>query len=532
MSIKQSIIWVILGFIALIGINTFVGLSSSQKLGGLLNYISGPAWNAADGAMEGQIGLEAQIIALQKLYYREKTFAEVQAHFNDAIAMEEDALGRMKNSGLMSSATTARLDQLLAQYHQTRSALLAKLQAGSEAGTEYQQLNALMDQLLIFIGEMEEEADGKVESETGNVEELQSSARIQMLGALVVSIVLAAIIFMFANKIILEPISRVTDNLHELASGSGDLTARLSGENQKTEVGRLSYAFNVFVEKLQNLIGQAQQSNKSLTDASVQITQSIEQTAKGIDVQFSEISHVVTAVDQISSMLNKVVDAAVQASDASIQATNTTGAGNNVVASAQQGVDEVVKEVDKASQVISDLVSDSRNIGSMLEVIRSIAEQTNLLALNAAIEAARAGESGRGFAVVADEVRSLASRTQESTKAIETIIANLTNGSSKAVEVMEDAQQKALVIKARISDTSHAFSNIVVAVDQIQKMNTQIARATEEEKTSMQQITGSMNTILQQARRNHDAGEQVSRSREHLEREARRLDGLLREFRT
>lgn len=532
MSIKRSIIWVIVGFVALIGINTFVGLNVSQKLGGLLNYISGPAWNAADGAMEGQIGLEAQIIVLQKLYYREKTFAEVKSHFDEALAMEEDALGRMKESGLMGNATVTKLNQLLAEFHRTRDALLGKLQAGGEAAAEYEQLNNLMDQLLSFIGEMEEEADGKVESETGNVAALQSAAKIKLLSAFSVSIILSVIIFLFANKVIMQPISRVTDNLSELASGTGDLTARLSGENQHTEVGRLSFAFNRFVEKLQNLIGQAQQSNQSLTDASVQITSSIDQAAKGIDVQFAEISHVASAVDQISSMLNKVVDAAVQASDASVQATTTTGAGNDVVASAQQGVDEVVKEVDKASHVISELVADSRNIGSMLEVIRSIAEQTNLLALNAAIEAARAGESGRGFAVVADEVRSLASRTQESTKAIEVIIANLTSGSSKAVDVMGDAQQKALVIKERISDTSHAFSNIVVAVDQIQKMNTEIARATEEEKTSMQQITGSMNTILQQARRNHDAGEQVSRSREHLEKESRRLDGLLRGFRT
>ena len=98
---------------------------------------------------------------------------------------------------------------------------------------------------------MEEEADGKVESETGNVAELQSTAKIKLLSAFVVSIILAVVIFLFANKVIMQPISRVTDNLSELASGSGDLTARLSGENPHTEVGRLSYAFNRFVEKLQ-----------------------------------------------------------------------------------------------------------------------------------------------------------------------------------------------------------------------------------------------------------------------------------------
>lgn len=532
MNIKQSIMLLVVGFVALIGINTFVGFSASQKLGGLLNYISGPAWNAADGAMEGQIGLEAQIIVLQKLYYNEKTMAEVQGQLDAAIAMENEALGRMKESGLMGQETVGKLNQQLQTYHATRTALITKLQAGTAAADEYAQLNNQLDALLAFIGEMEEEADSKVESETGNVADLQSAASLKLFSALLISVVMAGLIAVFANKMIVQPVSRVTENLHELASGSGDLTARLPNENPTTELGQLAHAFNRFVEKLQLLISQAQSSNHTLTATSVQITQSITKAAQGCDAQLREISQVATAVDSISNTLNQVAEAAVGANQASTDATSITSAGNKIVASAQQGVDEVVQEVDNASRVISGLVVDSRNIGAMLEVIRSIAEQTNLLALNAAIEAARAGETGRGFAVVADEVRSLASRTQESTKAIETIITNLTTGSSKAVEVMNGAQQKALVIKERIANTSEAFANIVSAVDQIRQMNSQIERASEEEKHSMQLITGSMDTILQQAQQNYEAGERASQSRDHLEQEIHKLDGLLRVFRT
>ncbi len=532
MTIKNSVLLSFWGFLLITGVSTWVGYTTTSQLGNLLNYISGPAWNAADGAMEGQIGLESQIIILQKVYHKEMSTSEAAPILEDAIAMEEGALGRMKGSNLIADKTIAEMEKYLQVFHQSRERLWSNLKNNQPTETEFKNLNNQIVKLLSFIGEMEEEADSKVENETKNVAALQQNAKLALLMVLLAGMGLSIAFMFFARLYVVKPIQSVTDNLQELSSGESDLTVRLKISDKKNEMNQLSLYFNKFVERIQKLVNQAQTSNNSLLAASTQISHFIEKSAAGSATQLNEISRVADSINKIAAALEKVGDAANDANRSSEKAVNTTHSGNAIVVSAEEGVDDIVSEVENASKVIAALVTDSQNISSMLEIIRSIAEQTNLLALNAAIEAARAGESGRGFAVVADEVRSLASRTQESTKSIAEIISNLNSGSSKAVAVMNDAQQKAVQIKERIAKTSDAFAGIVVVVDQIKIMNAQIAAASEEEKGDMKEIRGSINTILDLARRNQEVGEEANQSRIHLDKEVQKIDNLMRQFKT
>ena len=244
-----------------------------------------------------------------------------------------------------------------------------------------------------------------------------------------------------------------------------------------------------------------------------------------------ETEQVVTAVTEMSSTAQEVASSAANAATATSAASHEAADARGVVATATRSINDLVGEVDQASQVIAQLEQETSKIGSVVEVIRGIAEQTNLLALNAAIEAARAGEQGRGFAVVADEVRSLAGRTQQSTLEINSMLQRLQAGVAQAVQVMDTSQARSQQTVQETGKIAHSLDGVASAVDTINDMNLQIATAAEEQNAVSEEINRNLVAIQHIVEQLALAAEDSERSTRDLADTGHQLNDLVSRFR-
>nr|WP_070972108.1 methyl-accepting chemotaxis protein [Vibrio sonorensis] len=160
-------------------------------------------------------------------------------------------------------------------------------------------------------------------------------------------------------------------------------------------------------------------------------------------------------------------------------------------------IELAASESQTVSENISELSSVAEQVYSIIDVIQSIAEQTNLLALNAAIEAARAGEQGRGFAVVADEVRVLASKTNESTGEISTLLNSLTERVKVSVESVERLQNEVESSKKSSEQTVATINGISESVSRTVALQGDIAHQIDNQSRNIHELREAQECLSQ-----------------------------------
>ena len=254
------------------------------------------------------------------------------------------------------------------------------------------------------------------------------------------------------------------------------------------EVGQLQLVSILLRGRLRTTLSRMKESAANIANESDDSARSVTSIHAAMGSQASEMEQVATAMTEMTASIQEVARNASVAANKAAEADDLSQKGANSALEAVSALSELNVAINNIANVVGQLEGDTRNIGQIIDVITNIADQTNLLALNAAIEAARAGEHGRGFAVVAEEVRSLASKTQSSTQQIQSLIQNLNNAVTHAVQVMQQSQQTSETSEQHVSGAIQALQTIAEQVSEMSDLNTLIATAVEEQSAVSEDI--------------------------------------------
>ncbi|MFD3318919.1 methyl-accepting chemotaxis protein [Alteromonas macleodii] len=306
---------------------------------------------------------------------------------------------------------------------------------------------------------------------------------------LVAAIFLAVIV----TRSISKPLGRINKGLSQLSKG--DLSTKLPQEGND-EFSALSAKVNSLTDSLRELVGNILEQEKRLIDITKESVELGNKSLSEVDKQREQVTVTSTNTKHVQEKSRSNLAQINEAMDALHDITKQSTDIGQLVQKSSQQVGNQAKQAESSAQIINRLDDNSRNIGSILDVIKTIAEQTNLLALNAAIEAARAGEQGRGFAVVADEVRTLANRTHDSTEEIEQMIGNLQKDAAQAVKAINAGREQAQEGVEITQQVSQQVESIREIIERLSDINEHIVADTEQQDVLLGDVAKSLNRIV------------------------------------
>jgi Methyl-accepting chemotaxis protein len=382
----------------------------------------------------------------------------------------------------------------------------------------------LFDQMNTYLKELSD-YNIKEADDTKNLNDHENViAQRVLLGIPLITLVLSIILAYFITRLIVNPLNNIVELAERVAEG--DLAIEQQAIASKDEVGKLSVAFNRMIANLHSLVLKISQSSQRVSASSeellaiteenssavTQIAATISNISTGAERQSTKIDHTTSTIEEAFASIREVSDDSTSAKVLTNKTSAATKEGLEAVNKAIDQMDRVGEASEEVQKAIDKVALSSHNINDIINVISEIAQQTNLLALNAAIEAARAGEKGSGFAVVAEEVRKLAEQSQQAAREITVLINDNQSNIENAVKTMNlgVANIKDGVITVNTAGT--AFNQISELVEQVQTQIERIAVTIQDMAVGSEQIVLSVEEIDKISNESADHVQRVSAS--------------------
>jgi len=260
------------------------------------------------------------------------------------------------------------------------------------------------------------------------------------------------------------------------------------------------------------------------TSASVsQMTTSIAHIASNTNDLTQQTRQTIEFLDDAARSLEGIVKSTDESKHLSQEAIQNTLEGQQAVEQVMGSMEKIQQTITTAVEAITKFAQRSREIDTILDVIRDITEQTSLLALNASIIAAQAGMHGRGFAVVADEIKSLATGVSTSTKDIANIVQSLQQDTNRVVQSVHEGATDVKQGMERTQQAQETLQKIITSAQQSSSVVTEIAGAlhglmttSRDVSTAMERVNAMTDDITASTREQEASTKQIDQAIGHI----------------
>ncbi|WP_454725115.1 MULTISPECIES: methyl-accepting chemotaxis protein [Cupriavidus] len=405
-----------------------------------------------------------------------------------------DALGKWiaKASSPAVQENYGRLTEARTAYNGQLDMVLRQLQNGEFDGARSAMVATLPAAQAPYFDKLTELAEGGRKVAVAAVDEANASyemARNLLVALAAAAVALAAALGVGITRSITGPARQALEAAQALAQGNLTYTIKTRSND---EMGRMLGALERAFGQLAALVHGIQGASRSIDGATREIASGNTDLSQRTEEQAASLEQTAASMEQLTSTVRQNAVNARHANELAVSASGVATEGGRAV----RGVVETMQNISQSSAKVAEIVG----------VIEGIAFQTNILALNAAVEAARAGEQGRGFSVVAAEVRSLAQRSASAAKEIGQLI----NGS--VGQVAHGARQ--------VEDAGRTMDDIVGAVKRVTDIMGEIAAASEEQSSGIEQVNRAVTQMETVTQQNAALVEEAAAAAESLQQQA------------
>lgn len=297
------------------------------------------------------------------------------------------------------------------------------------------------------------------------------------------------------------------------------------------------------IRQLEQIVTQLTKTSGGLSHAFQALDSSAAHLASATSTQVSSLQATSSALTEISSMVSSTSSNASLAADSISQSKAKAQEGQMAIQSLLKSVQDFTQtnqklfdQMSQSNQQLTEISSVIEKIDSKTKVIHEIVFQTKLLSFNASVEAARAGEHGKGFSVVAEEVGNLARMSGGAALEISNLLSEsvtrvndiVSTSEKKVEELLKVARERIQANESVARNCNTILSDLFSNIENIAKLSTEIAAATREQSTGVDEISKAVDQLDSVSLSVREASTSLTASADELKENSQATEDLVK----